>query len=141
MTTTPLIRITCFETETESEVPFPRLVVEEIQTAILEISREKAEDLKSSQSRVLNSEPLVELILALGTAQVFTALVQIVIRYLDKNKKRGFVFEYGDTKISINGHNPKEAMELFDKLFSAAEKRRLLDAGLHGEHKPYFPND
>ena len=129
------ISITCQDSESGVKTPIPRSLIEEIQSntgddddSIVGVSA------KFAQSRLLKSPPM-DIIIALGTAGVFTTVVQIINKFLEKHDNREIIFEHGDTKIAIKGHNPKDTEEIFNKLFSAAERKRLIEAGLGGTEK------
>jgi hypothetical protein len=53
-----------------------------------------------------------EVIVALGSAGVFTALYQTITSYLARNKDREITLQKGKTKITIKGHSVPDEIEL-----------------------------
>ena len=60
--------------------------------------------------------PTSELIIALGSAGVFSAAFQAICRYFEKDRNRSITVEIGKKKVVINGHKLPEERELIDYL-------------------------
>jgi len=58
--------------------------------------------------------PPTEIIVALGSAGVFSALYQTISSYLTRNQDKELTLEKGDTKITIKGHTLPEEMKLLE---------------------------
>ena len=70
----------------------------------------------------------VEWIVSLGSAGVFTAVVQTLQKYLEKNSGREITIERDGQKktmkVSIKGHNKREEEELLRELFPELTKKK-----------------
>ncbi len=63
-------------------------------------------------SRRVRGEPLVDLVVTLGSAGVFTALYQIIFKLVEKNKDRSITIKFKKGEITINGHSLPEELDL-----------------------------
>ena len=68
--------------------------------------------------------PHLDIIVALGSAGAFTALYQVICKYLEKNKDREITIEREGTKICIKGHSVPEEKE-FLKTFAIESMKEV----------------
>jgi Effector Associated Constant Component 1 len=61
--------------------------------------------------------PDAEFIVALGSAGVFTALIQTINKFLERNKGREITVEREGKKITIKAHGLREEREILQELF------------------------
>jgi hypothetical protein len=71
---------------------------------------------KASSFASRGALPPTEIIVALGSAGVFSAVFQVISSYLTKNKDREITLEHNGSKITIKGHSLPEEKELLQKL-------------------------
>ena len=64
----------------------------------------------------MRSASSMDIIVALSSAGVFTALYQVICKLIEKNKDRSVTIERGKTKISLNGYSLPEMKELLEQL-------------------------
>ena len=57
-----------------------------------------------------------EIVIALGSAGAFTALYQILCKFLERNKDRVLTLERNDVKLILKGHSMPEEKDPLDQL-------------------------
>ncbi len=60
--------------------------------------------------------PPSDIIVALGSAGVFTAVYKAISSFLSRNRDRELTLERGEVKITIKGHSLPEEMDLLKKI-------------------------
>lgn len=98
----------------QSEADLRVELVDAIKTAGLDISRGPRK----------RGEPVVDIILTLGSAGAFTALYQIICKLLEKNKDRRLVIKYKGGEVEITGHSLPEELSLLQKIAPGLDKQK-----------------
>ncbi len=62
-------------------------------------------------------DQILALVLTLGSAGAFTAVYQVLVKFLERNKDREITLQRGDTKITIRGHSLHEERALIRELY------------------------
>jgi hypothetical protein len=60
--------------------------------------------------------PIKEIIIAVGSAGVFSGLYQTIAQFLTRNKERELILEHDKTKLVLKGHSLSEEKEILRKL-------------------------
>jgi hypothetical protein len=74
--------------------------------------------------------PITEVVIALSSAGAFTAIYQIICKFLERHKDREITLERGKVKVTVKGHSLPEEKELLDALLtdegrSSTSRKRL----------------
>lgn len=84
----------------------------------------KTAGLNISRGPRRRGEPVMDIILTLGSAGAFTALYQIICKLFEKNKDRKLVIKYKGGEIEITGHSLPEELSLLQKIAPELGKRK-----------------
>lgn len=129
-----LLRVSDGMKETDSPYPFylDGAFVQELTIRVQESGGKIYHEFVPSAKEKLNHGwiPPTEVIVALGSAGVFSALYQSISSYLMRNQNRELTLEKGKVKITIKGHSLPEEMELLKEI--APE---LLPKSVKTQHK------
>lgn len=82
-------------------------------------------------SRTRGGLPITEVVIALSSAGAFTAIYQVICKFLERNKDREITLERGKVKVTVKGHSLPEEKELLDALLtdegsSSISRKRLI---------------
>ncbi len=88
------------------------LIKSDIDFTIVNLNQERA------------TPPIMDIIVTLGSAGVFTALYRVLLKLIEKYKDAEIKIERDKTKATIKGYNPKQAKAMLDSIF--LEKRDIL---------------
>jgi hypothetical protein len=77
-------------------------------------SKVYVEAMENDRGADLSSIPSI--LIALGSAGAFSAVYQVVVSYLGRNKERELVLEIGGNKLTVKGHSLPEEKELLSIL-------------------------
>ena len=70
--------------------------------------------------------PAIDIIIALGSAGVFTAFYKVICKFFEKNATRSLTIKYKGGEITINGHSLPEETALLNLIASEFPEQRSL---------------
>ena len=106
----------------------PWELFEDLRTALADkcsISSTIEDERFASVNDIASSLPSI--FLAFGSAGAFTALYQVISKYLERHKEREISLERGGVKITIRAHSLPEERELLGKLFPELSETRAIE--------------